>query len=260
MDLSGKVAVVSGAGAGIGRGVARAFAAHGARVAAVDIDLETARETAAGIDASGEEVLAVQADVGEEESVDAAFAAIAAKFGQVDCLLNVAGIELYREFLDYSSADWDRQLAVNLKSVFLCSRRAVPHMQRGGGGCIVSIASVQALATTGRIAPYAAAKGGIIAMTRDMARDLGTANIRVNAICPGVIETPMLERSFTDTADRDAYIDKLKKALPLGRIGAPADIAHAALFLSSDYASYVTGVALVVDGGMMSRLPLPEAD
>ena len=101
---------------------------------------------------------------------------------------------------------------------------------------------------------------GIIAMTRDMARDLGTANIRVNAICPGVIETPMLERSFTDTADRDAYIDKLKKALPLGRIGAPADIAHAALFLSSDYASYVTGVALVVDGGMMSRLPLPEAD
>ena len=247
MDLSGKVAVVRGAGAGIGRGVARAFAAHGARVAAVDINLETARETAAGIDAGGEKALAVQADVGEEESVDAAFAAIAAKFGQVDCLLNVAGIELYREFLDYSSADWDRQLAVNLKSVFLCSRRAVPHMQRCGGGSIGSIASVQALATTGRIAPYAAA-------------DVGRYGITGNAICPGVIQTPMLERSFTDTADRDAYIDKLKKALPLGRIGAPADIAHAALFLSSDYASYVTGVALVVDGGMMSRLPLPEAD
>jgi len=260
MDLSGKVAVVTGAGAGIGRGVARAFADHGARVAALDINLETARETASSIDEGGDKVLAVQADVGQEESVDAAFVAIAEKFGRVDCLLNIAGIELYKEFLDYSSAEWDRQLAVNLKSVFLCSRRAVPHMQRAGGGSIVSTASVQALATTGNIAPYAAAKGGIVAMTRDMARDLGKFNIRVNAICPGVIQTPMLDRSFTDTGDRDAYVKKLQKALPLGRIGAPADIAHAALFLSSSYSTYVTGVALIVDGGMMSRLPLPEVD
>ncbi len=260
MDLTGKVAVVTGAGAGIGRGIAQAFAEHGAAVAAVDINLDAARETAGKIGQGEDRVLAVQADVGEEESVDAAFSAIVEKFGQVDHLLNVAGIELYKEFLDYSSGEWDRQLAVNLKSVFLCSRRAVPPMIQAGGGSIVNTASVQALATTGKIAPYAAAKGGIVAMTRDMARDLGKFNIRVNSILPGVIQTPMLDRSFDDTADRDAYMEKLKKALPLGRIGAPDDIANVALFLTSPLAAYVTGIALIVDGGMMCKLPLPEGD
>lgn len=258
MNMSGKTAVVTGAGAGIGRGVALKFAEHGARVAAVDINFETARETVREIRQSGAKALEVQADVGDERSTDAAFEKILANFGRVDALVNVAGIEHYQEFLDFTDQEFDRQIAVNLKSVFFCSRRAIPSMIRNGGGSIVNTASVQALATTGQIAPYAAAKGGILAMTRDMARDLGQYNIRVNTICPGCIQTPMLDRSFTSNEDRDAYMEKLVASLPLGRVGLPEDIANMALFLASPLSAYVTGVAINVDGGMMSKLPLPE--
>ena len=258
MNMGSKTAVVTGAGAGIGRGVALKFAEHGAKVAAVDINVDTARETAREIRQSGGEGLDVQADVGRESSVDAAFEKILAHFGTVDVLVNVAGIEHYQEFLEFTDREFDRQIAVNLKSVFFCSRRAIPPMIRNGGGSIVNTASVQALATTGQIAPYAAAKGGILAMMRDMARDLGKYNIRINTICPGCIQTPMLDRSFTNTADRDAYMEKLVAALPLGRVGLPEDIANVALFLASPLSAYVTGTAINVDGGMMSKLPLPE--
>ncbi len=258
MDMSGKKAVVTGAGAGIGRGVALKFAGHGAGVAAVDINFDTARETAREIRGSGGAALAVQADVGDASSTDAAFEKILADFGTVDVLVNVAGIEHYQEFLEFTDQEFDRQIAVNLKSVFFCSRRAIPSMIRNGGGSIVNTASVQALATTGRIAPYAAAKGGILAMTRDMARDLGQYNIRVNTICPGCIQTPMLDRSFTSNEDRDAYMETLVASLPLGRVGLPEDIADVALFLASPLSAYVTGIAINVDGGMMSKLPLPE--
>ena len=258
MNMSGKTAVVTGAGADIGRGGAMKFAEHGARVAAVDINFDTARETAREIRQCGGEALAVQADVGEESSTDAAFEKILADFGTVDVLVNVAGIEHYQDFLEFTEHEFDRQIAVNLKSVFLCSRRVIPSMIRNGGGSIVNTASVQALATTGQIAPYAAAKGGILAMTRDMARDLGKYDIRVNAICPGCIQTPMLDRSFTSNEDRDAYMERLVASLPLGRVGLPEDIANVALFLASPLSAYVTGTAINVDGGMMSKLPLPE--
>jgi NAD(P)-dependent dehydrogenase (short-subunit alcohol dehydrogenase family) len=254
MDMSGKTAVVTGAGAGIGRGVALKFAGHGARVAAVDINFDTVRATAREIRGSGGAALAVQADVGDASSTDAAFEKILADFGTVDVLVNVAGIEHYQEFLEFTDQEFDRQIAVNLKSVFFCSRRAIPSMIRNGGGSIVNTASVQALATTGRIAPYAAAKGGILAMTRD----LGQYNIRVNTICPGCIQTPMLDRSFTSNEDRDAYMERLVASLPLGRVGLPEDIANVALFLASPLSAYVTGTAINVDGGMMSKLPLPE--
>jgi NAD(P)-dependent dehydrogenase (short-subunit alcohol dehydrogenase family) len=258
LDLSGMAAVVTGAGHGIAKATALRLAQCGAVVAALDIDLESARDTAAESEKASGKIHPIQADVSEEASVDAAFEEAAGLLGRIDILANVVGKELYKEFMDISTPEWDSQLAVNLRSVFLCSRRAIPHMIRNGAGSIVNTASVQALATTGSISAYAAAKGGMIAMTRDMARDLGRFQIRINTICPGVIQTPMLDRSFTQVNERDEFIERLSRTLPLGRIGSPLDVANLILFLISPLSSYITGTSIVIDGGMMCRLPLPE--
>lgn len=255
-DFSGMNVVVTGAGAGIGRGTAKVFAEHGATVIALDIHGDTAKRTADEAQAAGHRMMAIQTDVGNEASVDTAFETIRSQFAEVHGLVNVAGIELYKDYLDFTDAEWDRQIAVNLKSVFLCTRRVIPIMIARGGGTIVNTASVQAIATTGRITPYAAAKGGIIAMSRDIAQDFGPQNIRINTICPGVVRSPMLDRSFGDEAERNAAIEALASVLPLRRIGEPTDYANLAMFLISPLSSYITGQAIVMDGGMMCRLPL----
>jgi len=255
-DFSGMNVVVTGAGAGIGQGTAKVFAEHGATVIALDIHGDTAQRTADEAKDLGHRMMAIQTDVGDEASVDTAFETIRSQFSEVDGLVNVAGIELYKDYLDFTDAEWDRQIEVNLKSVFLCTRRVIPMMIARGGGTIVNTASVQALATTGRITPYAAAKGGIIAMSRDIAQDFGPQNIRINTICPGVVRSPMLNRSFGDEAERNAAIEALAGVLPLRRIGEPTDYANLAMFLISPLSSYITGQAIVMDGGMMCRLPL----
>ena len=255
-DFTDMNVVITGAGASIGRGTAQMFAGHGAMVMAVDIDGDAAQRTADEAKAAGHRMKAIQADVGDEASVDGAFALIRSQFATVHGLVNVAGIELYKDYLDFTDAEWDRQIAVNLKSVFLCTRRVIPMMIEQDGGSIVSTASVQALATTGRITPYAAAKGGIIAMSRDIAQDFGPKNIRINTICPGVVRTPMLDRSFGDENERHAAIEALAGVLPLRRIGEPSDFANLAMFLISPLSSYITGQAIAMDGGMMCRLPL----
>src|SRR5262245_26464029 len=187
MNFKGKVAVVTGAAAGIGKATAIAFAEHGASVALVDLNAAGVEETAAVVRQKGGRAFAVGADVGIEKEVAAAFRQIGTNFEQIDILVNNAGIELYRDFLEFESAEWDRLLAVNLGSVYYCSKQAIPFMLRTGGGSIVNLSSVQALATTGQVSPYAAAKGGILSLTRDMAREFGKHKIRVNSICPGCI-------------------------------------------------------------------------
>jgi len=206
----------------------------------------------------GGKAVAVAADVGIENQVDDAFRQINANFDQINILINNAGVELYKDFLQFESAEWDRQLAVNLNSVYYCSKQAIPSMIRSGEGSIVNLSSVQALATTGQVSPYAAAKGGILSLTRDMAREFGKHKIRVNSICPGCIHTPMMDRTLATMPNAQIVVERMAQAIPLQRLGRAEDIANVALFLASPYADYVSGTSLVVDGGLLSKLPLPE--
>lgn len=256
INFKDKVVVVTGAGAGIGAAIADGFAACEATVAGLERDPKTLDETAARITKSGGSFHSFRADVSSEEDVAAAFHEVNSRFGAVDVLVNNVGVEFYRNFVDVAIADWDRQIAVNLRSVFLCCSHVVPTMIRKGRGSIINTASVQAFATTGQTSPYAAAKAGVLGMTRDLARDLGQHNIRVNGICPGCIETPMMERSLNRNSDSRAAREKMESAIPLRRLGSPQEIANVALFLASDLASYVSGVGLLIDGGLMAQLPI----
>lgn len=258
MNFKGKVAVITGAAAGIGRATAIAFADHSASVALLDLNQAGVEETAAMVRQTGAKALALRTDVGVEKEVAEAFQRVAADLTQVDILINNAGVELYKDFLQFESAEWDRQLAVNLNSVYFCSKQAIPFMIRSGAGSIVNMSSVQALATTGQVSPYAAAKGGILSLTRDMAREFGKHKIRVNSICPGCIHTPMMDRTLATMPDAEKVVTRMTQAIPLQRLGKAEDIAKVALFLASPYADYISGTSLVVDGGLLSKLPLPE--
>jgi NAD(P)-dependent dehydrogenase (short-subunit alcohol dehydrogenase family) len=257
MNFENKIVVVTGAAEGIGRAIALTFARQGAAVALLDTNPQ-AMQQAASLIPTGASSLALKVDVGIESEVASAFEEIVDRFGRIDVLVNNAGIQLYKDFLDFSTSEWHRLLAVNLNGVYYCSKQALPHMIRSGGGAIVNISSVQALATTGQVSPYAAAKGGILSLTRDMAREFGKNKIRINAICPGCIDTPMMDRTLVTMADPGTVVKKMISAIPLQRLGKPQDIANVALFLASSYAEYISGVSLIVDGGLMSKLPLPE--
>jgi NAD(P)-dependent dehydrogenase (short-subunit alcohol dehydrogenase family) len=256
LNFEGRVVVVTGVGSGIGAAIADSFAACGATVVGLERDAETLNCSAIRITQQGGCLHPILADVSSAEDVAKAFADINARFPAIDVLVNNVGIEFYREFVDITTEDWDRQIAVNLRSAFLCCSRAVPGMIQRGRGCIINTASVQAFATTGQTAPYAAAKAGVLGLTRDMARDLGPHNIRVNGICPGCILTPMMDRSLRRDSDPDAAKSKMESAIPLRRLGKPQEIAQVVLFLASDLASYVSGIGLLVDGGLLAQLPV----
>jgi NAD(P)-dependent dehydrogenase (short-subunit alcohol dehydrogenase family) len=195
----------------------------------------------------------VNCDVSNEEQVKAMVRATIDKYGRIDVLVNNAGIGVYKSVLEATSDDWDRCLAVNLKGVFLCSKYAIPHMQAAGKGAIVNISSVHSHATVNGVAPYAASKGGITALTRNMAIDYGPA-IRVNAIAPGWVLTPLIQSIF-DGYDDPAKQQRLVEGRQvMKRIGRPEDIGYAAAFLASDEASFITGTQLFVDGGLTAQL------
>jgi dihydroanticapsin dehydrogenase len=256
MTLDGKVVVVTGAGAGIGAAVAEACAGYGANVVGLECNPETLRETAQRVAANHGSFFPVWADVTSEQSVAKAFQTITAAYKNIDILVNNVGVEFYKDFVDIRTQDWDLQINVNLRSVFLCCSHVVPKMIQARKGSIINTASVQAFATTGQTAPYAAAKAGVLGLTRDMARDLGPHNIRVNGICPGCIDTPMMDRSLNRNPAPDDAKHKMESAIPLRRLGKPREIANVVAFLASDLASYVSGVALVVDGGLLAQLPV----
>jgi 2-keto-3-deoxy-L-fuconate dehydrogenase len=255
--LDKKIAFVTGAGSGIGEHIARLFAQQGAHVILADIRLDAAEWVAGEIQADGGSVRARQLDVSEESQVRSAMEQVATTEGRLDILVNNAGISHVGNILETSLDDWERVMRVNARGVFLCAREAVRQMlaQSPTGGVIVNMSSVAATIGVDRRLPYCASKGAVLALTRSIAVDFVTQGIRCNAICPGTVQTPFVEgylaRHFAGHEDEARR--ELHARQPIGRMGRPDEIAHAALYLASDEAAFVTGSALVIDGGWTAK-------
>jgi NAD(P)-dependent dehydrogenase (short-subunit alcohol dehydrogenase family) len=250
--LENKIAIVTGAGSGIGAASAKRFASEGAAVVVADIRAHKAQETVDTIADAGGHAVAVEVDVADAASVAAMVDAASRHFGGLDVLFNNAGTLRPGTAVELSVDDWDLVMAVNVRSVFLGAKYAVPLMEARGGGSIINTASVSGLHGDGGAVVYAASKAAVINLTRALSTDHAPAGIRVNAICPGTIQTPPVQRMMQNP---DALRTNLE-AHALGRLGRPEEIAAAAAWLASDESSFVTGEALVVDGGLHARSPL----
>ncbi|MBI3796200.1 MAG: glucose 1-dehydrogenase [Deltaproteobacteria bacterium] len=247
--LDGRVAIVTGGGQGIGYGVATCLARAGANVVVNDTVPERITRAVTDIEALGVQALGVQASVTQAGDIDRLAQETLSRFGKIDILVNNAGVVVVKSITEQSEADWDKVLSVNLKGVFLCCHRVVQEMIKQKRGAIVNIASIAAFHYTVPHIPYAASKAGVVALTRDLAYEVARFGVRVNAIAPGPIETPMMGTALTPQ-QREAYA----RNIPLGRLGQPQDIGEAAAFLASDAASYITGATLPVSGGTDLRV------
>jgi NAD(P)-dependent dehydrogenase (short-subunit alcohol dehydrogenase family) len=252
--LDGKVCVITGAGGGMGREAALVFSAEGARVCAADVDGDAAARTAAEC----RDAFAVAVDVSTSDDVRTMYTATAERYGGIDVLYNNAGISPADDdsILVTEEDAWDRVHDVNAKGVWLCCKHGIPHLLERGGGSVINVASFVALvgAATSQIA-YTASKGAVLSMSRELAVQFARQGVRVNALCPGPVETPLLLRIFGD--DPAAY-ERRRVHLPMGRLAKPREVVDAALFLASDESSYVTGSTFLVDGGLTAAYVTPE--
>jgi NAD(P)-dependent dehydrogenase (short-subunit alcohol dehydrogenase family) len=249
--LAGKIALVTGGSSGIGRATAVAFAREGAQVVVADIVADGGNRTVDLIREAGGEARFIQTDVSQDEQVSKLIGATVDVFGRLDCAFNNAGIEQpIAHIPDITGPQWHRVLAVDLTGVWLCMKYEIPQMLKQGGGSIVNTSSIMGLVATPGMAAYNAAKGGVAQLTRSGALEYAKANIRVNAVAPGFILTPMVERNLAANSRQRKAADAVQ---PMGRMGQPEEIAEAVIWLSSDAASFVTGVVMPVDGGWTAR-------
>jgi 2-keto-3-deoxy-L-fuconate dehydrogenase len=255
--LDGKRALVTGAGSGIGEAIATLFSAQGAQVIVADLQADAAERVASDISRQGGNAIPLVVDVTDEDQVHTSFERLANQNGRLDLLVNNAGVSHVGNILETSLEDYERVLRVNASGVFLCAREAVRFMlrQEPKGGVIINMSSVAAMIGVERRLPYSASKGAVLALTRSIAMDFVDQGIRCNAICPGTVQTPFVEgylrRSFP--GQEDAVRQTLHARQPIGRMGQPEEIAAAALYLASDEAAFVTGSALVIDGGWTAK-------
>ena len=257
-EFEGRSVLVTGGALGIGQGVVRAFARESAMVAVADLDRSAAERLASELAADGAQVIATVGDVSSGEDAQRMVAETIAAFGRLDVLVNNAGIQPTDWYFDVESTPievWDRILDVNLKGQFLMAKYALPHIRaQGPGGSVINMASVQGLQSMPGVPAYAASKGGSLSLTRNMALDYAPVGIRVNAICPGTIDSELVrDLARAQGGDLEANLASFGAFHPLGRLGVPEDIAQAALYLASPRSSFVTGTALVVDGGFMAQ-------
>jgi len=253
MKLSARTALVTGAASGIGQETALLFAGEGARLVLVDRDADGLVATVAAIEAAGGAAVSVAGDVGDPALASAAMAAVPAGWAPPTILMTAAGFSVGGTVLTTDPADWDAVMRVHVGGTWLFARAAIPAMQAAGGGSIITVASQLALAGGRGNSAYIAAKGAILSLTRTMALDFAADRIRVNAIAPGAIDTPMLRRSFARHADPAAAEDASVRRHALQRLGTPREVAEAALYLASDGAGFTTGTTLVVDGGWLAQ-------
>lgn len=260
-DLAGRAAIVTGGSRGIGRAAAQVLARSGASVAIVgldDVDDAVAELTDGGADASGATL-----DVTDSAGLRAFIDATAARHGRIDILVNSAGIQRYGDVVDTDEAEWDEVLAINLKGVFLASKFTIPHLRAAGGGSIINVASVQGHATQQGVAAYSASKGGILALTRAMAMDHAAEGIRVNAVSPASVDTPMLRWAadkFRGDQDVDTVVQTWGATHPLGRVAQAEEVAEVIAFLAGPRSSFVTGADYAVDGGLLASLGVALPD
>lgn len=254
-DFAEKVVVVTGGATGIGAATAEAFAAASASVVIFDVSVDAARLTAEGIKRKGGRASFVECDVSSEQSVAGAVARVFADLGRVDILHANAAVESTCKGSELTIAEWNRVISVNLTGTFLVCRAVLPSMFARHTGCVLITSSPHALATVPDAAAYAASKGGALALMRSFALESAEHGVRVNAILPGAIDTPMVDREMRAAKDPEEQRKRLAASEPVGRLGTPREVADVALFLASDAASFITGSAYQVDGGLMAALP-----
>jgi NAD(P)-dependent dehydrogenase (short-subunit alcohol dehydrogenase family) len=249
--VSGKVALVTGGGSGIGRATALVFAREGAKVVVADVVVEGGEETVRLVKQAGGEAVFVKADMAKAADVEAMVKKAVETYGRLDCAHNNAGVEgATGKTADYVEADWDRVIAINLTGVWLCMKYEIAQMLKQGGGAVVNTASDAGLLGVPQMPAYVASKHGVVGLTKTAALEYAKSGIRVNAVCPGVIKTPMVERI---TGQRPGRAERMAAVEPVGRMGKPEEIAEAVVWLCSEAASFVTGLPMPVDGGIAAQ-------
>ena len=252
MDFTNKVIVVTGGGSGIGQATAREFAQHNGAVAIFDRNADAGRKTVEGLRSQGHTAEYFAVDLAAGDQVERAVEAAAARMGGIDVLVNNAGIQRYGTATSTSEEEWDEVLNANLRSAFLASKHAIPHMTRRGGGSIIITGSVQSVTAQRNSMAYVVSKHALLGLTRSLALDYAPDNIRVNCVCPGAIDTPMLRWAASLDENPDRVVEACHRLSPMGRMGRPEEIARVIAFLASDLASYITGSAIMADGGLLA--------